>query len=110
MPRHRERIGYIAHFPIRSLEQFRRKAALVNRIFDQIQDDPKEAWHWARLSVLFKHDLVEQEFSRQVPANDEIERRLLEGVLAREVTVSGALRALWEWLPSHSRLPQRQQS
>jgi hypothetical protein len=102
-PRHKEPIGYIAHFPIRSLEQFRRKAVLVARRFDQIDCDPELGWHWARLSVLFKHNLVEQEFFRQALSEKEIDRLLFKGVLRRDISlprVLGGLSGLSKTPPS----------
>jgi hypothetical protein len=93
-PRHKERSGYIAHFPIRSAEQLRRKAALVARHYNRTQEDPVDGWHWARLSVLFKHELIEQEFSRQVLEPEEIALRLSEGILRRDTTASRALTRL----------------
>jgi hypothetical protein len=90
-PRHREQIGYIAHFPMRSVEQFRRKAALVAKLFDQLDGDPDRAWHWARLSVLFKHNLVEQKFFRQVLSDKELDRLLFEGILRRDPNLPRAL-------------------
>jgi len=93
-PRHKEQIGYIAHFPTRSLEQFRRKAALIARRFDQIDfvdGDPILGWHWARLSVLHKHNLIDQEFFRQVPGEKEIEHLLAQGVLRRDSSLSEML-------------------
>jgi glycosyltransferase involved in cell wall biosynthesis len=99
-PRHREQIGYIAHFPTRSLKQFRRKAALIARRFDQIDwadCDPVLGWHWARLSVLFKHKLVDHEFFRQVLGEKEIDRLLAEGIIRRDPSLSKAL-ASKSWL------------
>jgi Glycosyl transferase family 2 len=90
-PRHEEQMGYIAHFPMRSVEQFRRKAAHVSRIFDQIEHDPDCAYHWARLNVLFRHDLIEQEFVRQLLSENEIERLLSAGILRRDPSLPRAL-------------------
>jgi hypothetical protein len=93
-PRHREQVGYIAHFPTRSLEQFRRKAALVARRFEQIDfrdGDPILGWHWARLSVLYKHNFVDHEFFRQVLDEQEIGHLLVQGVLRRDSSISEAL-------------------
>jgi glycosyl transferase family 2 len=89
--RHKEQIGYIAHFPMRSLEQFRRKAALVAKAFDQIDSDPNHSYHWARLSVIYKHNLVEREFFRQVFSATELDRLLLEGVVRRDPNLPQAL-------------------
>lgn len=99
--RHYERTGYIAHFPMRSVEQLRRKAALIAKLFDQVHtDDLDRSFHWARLSVLFQHNLIEQEFFRQVLSETEVDRLLSEDVLRRDLSlprvlggVSGSLKA-----------------
>jgi glycosyltransferase involved in cell wall biosynthesis len=90
-PRHKEKTGYIAHFPMRSVEQLRRKAALVAKIYDLKMGRSGVAFHWRRLSVLFKHNLIEQEFSRQVLSEKEIDRLLFEGVLRRDPNLPRAL-------------------
>jgi len=94
----REEIGYIAHFPTRSLPQWRHRATLIERCFDAnpLETAPADyvSRHWVRLAVLFKHNLIEADFDRQVLSEAEIDARLREGVLQRDDTVARRLARL----------------
>jgi glycosyltransferase involved in cell wall biosynthesis len=89
--RHRESAGYVAHFPMRSVDRFKRKAAHVAKLFEQVERDPDRSWHWARLSVLFKHNLVEEEFSRQVLSESARDQLMLESVIRKDPRLLTAL-------------------
>ncbi|MGA8535650.1 MAG: glycosyltransferase family 2 protein [Candidatus Tumulicola sp.] len=93
----REDRAYVAHFPVRSLAQFQRKAELV---CDCIERTPPEypnvavAEHWVRLNALFRHNLVGEEFERQLLSDREIEAYMREGILQRDESLSHRLREL----------------
>jgi hypothetical protein len=88
-PRHRELKGYMAHFPVRSLTQWRRKAELVARFMEM--NPPNSApfsRHWVRLALLQQNGLIDDEFARQVLGHNDIIQRLSEGVLERDGTMA----------------------
>jgi glycosyltransferase involved in cell wall biosynthesis len=83
--------GYLAHFPIRSPDQWWHKAELVTRylINNPPEVDPQtghagSAFHWLRLSALFRHGLVAADFARQVLSEPVIEAGLRSGLLQRD--------------------------
>lgn len=91
----READAYVAHFPFRSLAQFRRKAQLV---YDCIERTPPEypdvavGEHWVRLNALYRYNLIEAEFERQLLSDRQIETYVREGVLERTESLSDRLR------------------
>ena len=92
-PRHIEAVGYLAHYPTRTLKQWRRKIFLATR---WIKRNPparrgKTANHWARYAVLLKHHLLNGEFFRQVMDREQIENLIREGILERDDTLSRRL-------------------
>jgi glycosyltransferase involved in cell wall biosynthesis len=93
LPHYREQAGYVAHFPVRSLAQWRRKMALITKLIDR---NPPEklgglAWHWVRYATLAKHDLIDEEFHRQVLSQQDIAAWRREGVLLRDATLARRL-------------------
>jgi hypothetical protein len=102
LPRYDEALGYIAHFPVRSPGQWQHKAELVSRYLvnnppelDPDTGSPRVAFHWVRLSAIFAHGLVEQDFARQVLSSAEIEAGLSSGLLRRDDQVAGRLAGLY---------------
>jgi Glycosyl transferase family 2 len=93
-PRHRETAGYIAHFPVRSLPQFRRKMELVARFVDR-PENPQDSAHWTRLAALYKQGLVSAEFVRQAPSYADVEALVREGVLESDDTIARRLAELF---------------
>lgn len=94
--RHREQTGYVAHFPVRSLAQFRQKARLVARYMEiNPPGGPRPfSRHWVRLALLHRHGLIDGEFARQMLDDEEIVARLSEHVLDRDPTVARRLSEL----------------
>jgi hypothetical protein len=94
---HREDRAYVAHLPFRSLAQFQKKARLVH---DCIERTPPEfagvavGAHWVRLNALYRHNLVKEEFERQLLSESQIEAYLRKGILERDETLSLRLRGL----------------
>jgi Glycosyl transferase family 2 len=94
--RHYERAGYVTHYPVRSLEQWRRKAQHVARFIDR---NPPETYgyasgHWVRFSALFKNGLIDEDFLRQVLSAHELAELLLDGTIERDDNVARWLRAI----------------
>jgi Glycosyl transferase family 2 len=96
VPRHYEPAGFVAHYPARSVEQWRRKAQHVSRFTDYNSPEHylHSSQHWVRLSAIFKRGLTDEDFYRQVLSAKEIESRILEGVLKRDNSISRHLMGL----------------
>jgi hypothetical protein len=101
LSRHDEALGYIVHFPVRSPVEWQHKAELVSRYLvnnpPELDPDtgwPKAALHWVRLSAIFAHGLVEQDFARQVLSGEEIDAGLSSGLLCRDDQVGPRLSGL----------------
>jgi len=96
LPRYIETDGYVAHFPARSVEQWRKKAELVYRYIAQNppEIDPWFGGHWVRLAAVYQHNLLEEDFTRQLLSEEEAVRYLQRDVLQRDVRVSSRLAAL----------------
>ena len=93
-PRHREQVGYIAHFQTRSLAQWREKARRVTRYVKVNDSKFFFGRTWQRLAALQQHGLIDKDFAREVLGEDEIAARLQEGVIERDATVAQRLTKL----------------
>ena len=91
--RHRETRGYVGHFQARNAAQFANKARLVA---DYIAVNPPSvdrhsSRHWVRLAALYNHDMIYQEFARQILSREEVAARLREGVIERDNRIAARL-------------------
>jgi Glycosyl transferase family 2 len=90
VPRLHETVGYVAHYPARSFDQWRRKAEHVARFTEKNSPDDYQytSAHWVRLCALLKAGRIDEDFNRQILSDSEIDLRLAEGVLKRDDAIA----------------------
>ena len=88
--------GYIAHFPVRSAQQWRRKAELITRFMDRNppQRNPFFGGHWVRLAEIYKLGLLDEDFARQVLSAEAVAGYMRDGTIVRDTTLADRFASL----------------
>lgn len=82
--------GYVAHFPVRSAQQWRRKAELIAHFMEANppHKNPYFGSHWVRLADIYRLGWIGDDFSRQVLSEEAVARYVGDGTIERDSTLA----------------------